>query len=245
MALRGHFLPGEGLGGRFLVRMATLVRRAASVAAAVAVSATSLTAIPVTATAAEDYRVRIIEKSPRVQYFRDFTYDVVKVSGPDSTRAARLTQRIARYVMPSVRYYLKPDADTRDFLKRARPAGFNSIVASSVDCRSGYVCITQGTVFTTPLIAGSITDIRARAWSTATATRAQLRDFVSASELPAFTREVKKKIRRDACYYGFAIDLPADYDSFPHWVPVENGIEIWFPEYQFGCTVMNFTVPWR
>ncbi len=220
----------------------TRIPAVAGLAFSLAMTLCLLPAAP--ALAAEGYAVRIVEKSPKVQYFQDFTYDVATVSGPSESKAKKLTKRIRQFTMPEIDYYTTPDAETRAYLKKARPASFSSITTAVDGCRDGYLCVSQGSVFATPILAGSITFVQARAWSTSSTKRARLNEFVAPSQLPAFTREVKRKIKRQDCYYGFPIDLSADYASFPNWVPVEGGITLWFPEYEFGCQIMTFTVRW-
>lgn len=202
----------------------------------------SVTVAP--ALAAEPYRIVVTSESPQVRYFGDFSYDQAAVSGPNLVMARTLTKRVRAFTRPWVDYYLKPSTKTLKYLKRARPAYFDAEIDTTPGCRAGYVCLSQGSSFATHLIAGSITDIHARAWSTRTGKTAQLRDFVTSKQLPQFTERVKAAIRKADCYYGFDIKLPAAYDSFPNWVPLEQGIAVWFPEYQFGCQVMSLRVNW-
>lgn len=196
------------------------------------------------ASADQSYGVKIQQRSPDVRYFGDFTFDTATVTGPKRWITKSISRQITKFAMPDVNYWRKPSSDTLDYLKRAKPASFDSRLSSPSDCRDGYVCIVHFTSFATPILAGSITSINARSWSTTTAKKARLADFVSPGQLRSFTKAVKNKVRRADCYYGFPIDLEAQYDSFPHWVPVEGGIEVWFPEYQFGCQIMQLRVPW-
>lgn len=158
--------------------------------------------------------------------------------------ARTLTRKVTAFTRPWADEYLKADAKTLAYLKKAQPAYFNASITPTPGCLQGYVCVSQGSSFSTPLIAGSITDIQARAWSTKTGKAAMLSDFVSPSQLDSFTQRVKRAIRADDCYYGFPIELPARYSSFPNWVPLESGLAVWFPEYQFGCQVMELRVHW-
>jgi len=203
-----------------------------------------LLATPSMALADAAYTVSVDTRQPDVRYFSEFRYDHASVVGGNVARAKELSKKIKRFTMPSVNYYLKPSAKTEKYLKKAKPANFGSLITPTRGCHRNYVCLSQGTSFSTPLIAGSVTDIRARAWSTKTGKVANLRTFVAPGQLPAFTERVKAAIRRDGCYYGFDIDLPPKYSSFPNWVPLDQGIGVWFPEYQFGCAVMTLRVQW-
>ena len=200
---------------------------------------------PAGASAANLYRVEVTTQSPTLRYFGSFSYDTAVVTGPDARMAAQLTRKVRAFTMPWVDYYRDPDAKTVKYLKKAQPAYFGARTTPTPGCKAAYVCISQGSSFSTPLIAGSITDIHARAWSTRTGKAAKLQDFVAPDELMTFTQRVKRAIRAADCYYGFEIDLPAKYSSFPHWVPLESGIGLWFPEYEFGCQVMELRVPWK
>ena len=144
-----------------------------------------------------------------------------------------------------VNQWLNPSKKTTNHLKRVQPASYGQRASVPAGCRTGYFCLFQGSSFANPQIAGSVTDLAARAWHTSSGRPANLKEFVSPSDLPAFTARVKSAIKRQDCFYGFAIDLPATYKSYPNWVPVDGGIELWFPEYQFGCQYMEFTVPWQ
>lgn len=210
----------------------------------VGVVGTALLAAPTAAHADGGYVVEVTSSTPDVAYFGSFSFDRSTVTGPRSDMARVLTQKVRKLTMPWVDEYRDPDAKTEKYLKKAQPAYFSSRVDPTPKCRAGYVCVSQRSTFSTPLIAGSLTDIQARAWSTQTGKAAQLSDFVSASQLPQFTDRVKEAIRKAECYDGFAIDLPARYTSFPHWVPLTRGIAVWFPEYQFGCQIMSLKVSW-
>lgn len=204
----------------------------------------TLLATPTAAHAVEGYAVKVTSSTPDVKYFGSFSFDRSTVTGPSNDMARALTKKVRKFTMPWVDEYRDPDAKTERYLKKARPAYFSSRVEPTPKCRAGYVCVSQSSSFSTPLIAGSITDIQARAWSTQTGKTAQLSDFVSASELPEFTDRVKAAIREAQCYDGLTIDLPARYTSFPNWVPIKRGIAVWFPEYQFGCQIMSLEVSW-
>lgn len=200
---------------------------------------------PAGAAAASPYEVEVTTQSPTLRYFGSFSYDTAVVTGPDARMASQLTRKVRAFTMPWADYYRNPDAKTVKYLKKAQPAYFATSVTPTPGCKVNYVCISQGSSFSTPLIAGSITDIHARAWSTRTGKAAKLKDFVPRDGLKSFTQRVKREIRVADCYYGFEINLPAKYSSFPHWVPLESGIGLWFPEYQFGCQVMELRVPWK
>jgi len=197
------------------------------------------------AQAAADYTLHVKTKTPDVRYFKEFLYETATVRGPDEEIARTITRRIRNFTQPWPDYYLKPSKKTLKYLKQAEPAYFETMIVPTENCHHNFVCLSQGASFATPLLAGSVTGIHARAWSTRTGKKATLRTFVSASELPRFTDLVKSAIRKDGCYYGFEIELPARYESFPDWVPLEDGIAIWFPEYQFGCQPMALRVAWH
>lgn len=205
----------------------------------------ALGAWPAGASAASPYEVEVTTQSPQLRYFGSFSYDTAVVNGPNPRIASLLTRKVRAFTMPWADYYRNPDAKTVKYLKKAQPAYFETSVIPTPGCKVNYVCVSQGSSFSTPLIAGSITDIHARAWSTRTGKAAKLKDFVAPAEVNAFTQRVKREIRTADCYYGFEIDLPAKYSSFPHWVPLESGIGVWFPEYEFGCQVMELRVPWK
>ena len=203
-----------------------------------------LVTVPTAAQAADGYRIEVTTSTPDVKYFGSFSYDRAKVTGPNPDMSRLLTKRVKAFTMPWVDENRDPDAKMVKYLKKAQPAYFSTTIEPTPECRSGYVCLSQSSSFSTPLIAGSMTDIHARAWSTRTGKTAQLSTFVSASDLPTFTTRVKAAIRNAHCYNGFDIDLPANYESFPNWVPIKSGIAIWFPEYQFGCQIMSLKVSW-
>lgn len=203
-----------------------------------------LALVPASAWADSRYRVSVTTESPQVRHFGTFSYEVASVSGPDRTMARKLTRKVQAYTMPSVDHYLKPSRKTANYLKEAAPAYFSSEVAATPGCHQGYVCLSQASSFSTPLIAGSIQEIQARAWSSRTGKVADLRTFVSSDQLPAFTQRVKKAIRKADCYYGSDIELPARYESYPNWVPLDSGIRVWFPEYEFGCQAMSLRIIW-
>lgn len=216
--------------------------RAWLVVALAGVSLVGGTALP--ASAADGYTTTVVDHAPAVKYFGEFTYDTVKVTGPDAALAKDLQRKIRRYTSPPSDYYRYPSAKTREYLKKAQPAYFDAIITLTEGCHRQYLCVSQGTSFSNHLIAGSITSIQARAWSTKTGSRADLRDFVSPRQLSAFTDRVKAAIAQDSCYYGFEIELPSKYSSFPNWVPLQDGIGVWFSEYQFGYCVMDLRVSW-
>jgi len=193
---------------------------------------------------ASAYELRVETRTPDVRYFGSFSYDTARVTGGESAKARTLTRKVQAYTDPWAKQYLRPDRKMAAYLKRAKPAYYGAKITPAPDCRAGYVCLSQESSFSTPLIAGSITDVQARAWSTRSGKPANLAAFVPADKLPAFTRKVKDGIRKDPCYYGFEIDLPAAYKSFPNWVPTSRGIALWFPEYQFGCQIMEVRVNW-
>lgn len=202
-------------------------------------------ALMLTATAqASAYELRVTTRTPDVRYFGSFTYDSAKVTGAAPARAKKLTRKVQAFTDPWARQYLRPDKKMKAYLKRAKPAYYDAMITPTPGCRTGFVCLSQASSFATPLIAGSITDVQARAWSTRTGKTAELVNFVAPQELPEFTRKVKAGIRKDSCHYGFEIDLPASYRSFPNWVPTSSGITVWFPEYQFGCQIMEIRVSW-
>ena len=203
-----------------------------------------LLAAPTAVHASDGYVVEVTSSTPDVKYFGSFSYDRAVVTGPNDEMARVLTKRVRAFTMPWVDQYRDPDAKTVKYLKKAQPAYFGTTVDPTPKCLSGYVCLSQRYSFSTPLIAGSMTGIHARAWSTQTGKTAQLKDFVSAGDLPKFTDRVKTAIRKADCYGGFDIDLPANYESFPNWVPIKSGIAVWFPEYQFGCKIMSLKVSW-
>ena len=192
----------------------------------------------------DSVRADITTMRPDVKFFSDFSYSTVTLSG-DTPGLVVLQRKVSSFVDSMVNELLKPSKKTRKYLKRVQPASYEQKARVSSDCRRGYFCLSQGSSFVHPQIAGSITDLAARAWHTSSGRRAKLQEFVSPSDLSAFTARVKSAIKRQDCFYGFAIDLPASYESYPNWVPVDGGIELWFPEYQFGCQYMNFTVPWQ
>jgi len=219
------------------------IRWAAAVATVVAVAATGVM-VPAGAHARGPYEIDAVTKTPEVRYFKSFSYSSLSVTGPDRTMARKLTANVRAFSLPWVDEYRDPDAKTARYLKKAQPANLSVVATPTPGCHRHHVCLSQTMAFSTPLIAGSITDVIARAWSTKTARPAKLEDFVSPSELPAFTAKVKAAIRRDACYYGFPIKLKPEYASYPHWVPLDSGIAVWFPEYQFGCQIMSLRVSW-
>ena len=198
----------------------------------------------VPAVAAGGYTVTVEQRTPEVKHFDSFRYDTVRVTGPDAEMAKELQRKIRSFTSRASDYYRYPSAKTRAYLKKAEPAYFDAIITLTEGCHRHYVCVSQATSFGTPLIAGSITGIEARAWSTKTGRKAALRDFVTKRQLPAFTETVKDAIGQDRCYYGFEIELPAKYSSFPHWVPLNDGIAVWFPEYQFGHCITAVRVSW-
>ena len=200
--------------------------------------------VPVNAHAREPYRINVATKTPDVKYFGSFSYDSLTVTGPDRAMARKLTSKVRAFSLPWVERYRNPDAKTAKYLKRAQPAGFSTRATPTEGCHRNYVCLSQVMVFTTPLIAGSITDVIAQAWSTKTGRPASLEDFVSPRDLPAFTSRVKAAIRKDACYYGFPIDLKPEYASYGNWAPLDRGIAVWFPEYLYGCQIMSLRVTW-
>ena len=193
---------------------------------------------------ASAYELRVDTRTPDVRYFGSFSYDTARVTGADPARARALTRKVQAFTDPWAKQYLRPHRKMTAYLKKAKPAYYDAKITAPPDCLAGYVCLSQGSSFSTPLIAGSITDVQARAWSTRSGKAADLARFVPAGELPAFTRKVKDAIRRAPCFYGFDIDLPAAYKSFPNWVPTSRGIALWFPEYQFGCQIMEVRVNW-
>jgi hypothetical protein len=200
--------------------------------------------VPAGTAQASAYELRVETRTPDVRYFGSFTYDTARVTGADPAKARALTRKVQAFTDPWAKQYLRPDRKMTAYLKKAKPAYYGATITSTPDCRSGYICLSQESSFSTPLIAGSITDVQARAWSARSGKAANLAAFVPAGELPAFTRKVKAGIQQAPCYYGFAIDLPAAYKSFPNWVPTSSGIALWFPEYQFGCQVMEVRVDW-
>ena len=189
------------------------------------------------------YEIQVRMKTPDVRYFGSFTYDTAKVKGSDPERARTLTRKVQAFTDPWAQEYLSPDEKTTAYLNMAKPAYFEAEIQPTADCRRGYVCLSQRSSFSTPLIAGSITDVQARAWSTR-GKKADLADFVSPSDLHAFTDRVKRGIRQAPCVYDLDIKLPANYSSFPNWVPTTSGIAVWFPESQFGCQIMEVRVDW-
>ena len=104
------------------------------------------------------------------------------------------------------------------------------------------MCLAQGSSFNNPYIAGTITDTQARAWSTRTGKPARLRDFVKPRQLSAFSDRVEAAMRSDPCYYGE--DVPPAYDSYKFWVPLQDGIGVWFPEYLYGCSSIAVRIDW-
>ena len=214
------------------------VRIATAVAACVAMG------LPSTAWGAESYRLVVTTQNPQVRYFEDFTYDKVVVTGPSAAMARTLTKKVRAFTMPIVDAHRDPNAKMLKYLKKARPASLLVEATPTPSCHKNYVCLSQLGVFSTPILAGSLTSIEARAWSATSGKAARLRDFVPPDRLKAFTARVKQAIRQDDCYYGFDIDLPASYDSFPNWVPLKRGIAVWFPEYQFGCQIMSLRISW-
>ena len=219
------------------------IRWTAAVATVIAVAATCVM-VPVSAQARESYRINVVTKTPDVKYFGRFSYDSLTVTGPDRAMARKLTSKVRAFSLPWVERYRNPDAKTAKYLKRAQPAGFSTRATPTEGCHRNYVCLSQVMVFTTPLIAGSITDVIAQAWSTKTGRPASLEDFVSPRDLAAFTSKVKAAIRRDSCYYGFPIDLKPEYASYGNWAPLDRGIAVWFPEYLYGCQIMSLRVTW-
>lgn len=210
----------------------------------VAVAVTFVSLLNTTPAQAAGYSLMVTTKTPDVRYFGSFTYDTAKVKGSDPERARTLTRKVQAFTDPWAQEYLSPDEKTTAYLKKAKPAYFEAEIQPTADCRLGFVCLSQRSSFSTPLIAGSITDVQARAWSTRSGKKADLEKFVSSSDLRAFTDRVKRGIRRAACAYDLDIKLPADYSSFPNWVPTSSGIAVWFPEYQFGCQIMEVRVDW-
>jgi hypothetical protein len=219
------------------------VKAIGSLAAAVAVGA-SLLMTPTVASARDSFSLEVSTKSPKVKYFDYFSYDRARVQGTDPDMARTLTRKVTRFTMPRANEFLKPSAKTRKYLRKARPAAFGSGIKATRGCHRNYICLSQESAFSTPILAGSVTDIQARAWSTRTGKPAKLQDFVSPDRLPAFTERVKRAIRQADCFYGFPITLPARYESFPNWVPLKKGVRVWFPEYEFGCQIMALKVPW-
>lgn len=216
---------------------------AAAVATVMVITATGIL-VPAGAQARGSYEIDVVTKTPEVRYFTSFSYSSLSVTGPDRAMARKLTAKVRAFTLPWVDEVRKADAKTAKYLKRAQPAGFSARVTPTQGCHRNYVCLSQVTVFTTPLIAGSITDVVAGAWSTKTGRPASLEDFVAPRDLPAFTAKVKAAIRKDSCYYGFPIDLKPEYASYPNWAPLDRGIAVWFPEYLYGCQIMSLRVAW-
>ena len=219
----------------------TTARLALSLAVAVSMGMALVVAGSAHASA---YQLRVETRTPEVRYFGSFSYDTARVTGADSAKAQALTRKVQAFTDPWAKQYLRPDRKMTAYLKKAKPAYYGADITPTPDCRTGYVCLSQESSFSTPLIAGSITDVQARAWSTRSGKAADLAVLVPAGDLPAFTQRVKEGIRKAPCYDGFAIDLPAAYKSFPNWVPTSRGIALWFPEYQFGCQIMEVRVEW-
>lgn len=220
-----------------------LSRWTAAVAAVMTIAATGVIS-PLGAQARGSYEIDVVTRTPEVRYFKSFSYSSLSVTGPDRAMARTLTAKVRAFTLPWVDEYRDPDAKMTTYLKKAQPANLSVVATPTPGCHRNHVCLSQVMAFSTPLIAGSITDVMARAWSTKTAMPARLKDFVAPSALPAFTAKVKAAIRKDSCYYGFPIKLKPDYASYPHWVPLDTGIAVWFPEYQFGCQIMSLRVTW-
>lgn len=199
---------------------------------------------PAAAQAKNPYKIVVTAKDPEVTYFSSFTYDALTVKGPDRSLARAITKKVRAFTSPRVSEFRTPDAKMIKYLQKAQPANFSARATPTKGCHRHYVCLSQVMVFSTPLLVGSVTDVIARGWSTKTGKAAALSDFVTRAELPAFTAKVKQAIRKAPCYDGFEIDLAPEYSSFVNWVPLQDGVGVWFPEYMYGCQIMSLRVAW-
>jgi hypothetical protein len=186
--------------------------------------------------------VQVKDKNPKLKYFSSYNYQTITVVGGARTARERMQSNIDDFVNPWSFWAIDPDAKTAAWLSKLAPAFFGTITTIEPDCDAAYICILQVTNFVHKRTAGTILDVHAKAWSKATGNAADIREFVSPEQLSSFTESAKSQIAKADCFYGFDIDLPAKYSSFPDWVPVEGGVRLWFPEYQFACQIVEIKV---